>query len=100
MKYMKFRQCVSTSTDRKSDCMPMEVCFWLLYPPSGSTCNKQSNGYTYYIYTQPKHITFIVTDQPKNKAGAESNSAVQYISWNQRTGIDLRSRGKCSIYEI
>ena len=54
MKYMKFRQCVSTSTDGKSDCIPMEVCFWLLYPLSGSTCNQQSNGYvikSYHIYS-------------------------------------------------
>ena len=75
-------------------------CIHLVEAPVISKAMDILSIYNIYIYTQPKHITFIVTDQPKNKAGAESNSAVQYMSWNQRTGIDLRSRGNCSIYEI
>ena len=42
----------------------------------------------------------ILTNNPINKARPESNSREQYTSWNQRTGIDLRSRGNCSIYKI
>ena len=42
----------------------------------------------------------ILTNNPINKARPESNSREQYTSWNQKTGIDLRSRGNCSIYKI